>query len=132
MRCKVKKSFLELVWLCYAKPPAKKTYEWKDIFFMTTPVMDAAFLESLFSFNSCPLFVGFDAIYNMQDFHFIYQRIYQFEMPLEVHVSGKNRFLSTLIGKSREIKEIYFPHYPFKLPANQHSQSSPDGPNWLC
>ena len=54
---------------------------------------------------------------------------YQFEIPLEEHVSGKNLFWSSLIGKSRERKRNEFPHCPFELSANQHSQSSPDGQN---
>ena len=37
---------------------------------------------------------------------------------------GKNIFWSTLIGKSKERKTIDFPHCPFELPANQHSQFS--------
>ena len=49
---------------------------------------------------------------------------YQLEMPREEHVSGKNLFWSTLIGKSRERK-----HCPFEPPANQHSQFGHQG--WI-
>jgi len=48
-------------------------------------------------------------------------------MSLEERVSVKNIFWSTRIGKGRERKMNHFSHCPLELPANQHSQSSPDG-----
>jgi hypothetical protein len=52
---------------------------------------------------------------------------YQLEMRLEEHVSGRNILWSTLVCKSREGKINHFPHCPFELPANQHSQFGPSG-----
>ena len=57
---------------------------------------------------------------------------YQFQMPIEEHVSGKNIFGLLLLAKAgKEKKSLPTWHCPFEPPANQHSQFGPSGLDWL-
>ena len=56
----------------------------------------------------------------------IHTVLYQLQMPFEEKVFVLLIFWSTFIGKSRKRNNNNFPHCPFELAVNQHSQSSPD------
>ena len=54
------------------------------------------------------------------------------EMVEAKHVSGKNRFLSTLIAKSRGGKIFEFLHCPFEGRTNIHQKIQPNWPVGRC